>query len=80
VGGNCLDALNLVVGDIAYRGGSLFHAAGQDELFLTSGALVMTAVLLGGLLVRQQRGWLKIGFDGILLIAIYASTVVVLAF
>lgn len=80
VGGNCLDALNLVVGDIAYRGGSLFHAASQDELFLTSGALVMTAVLLGGLLVRQKRGWLKIGFDGILLIAIYASTVVVLAF
>ncbi|MFJ1589308.1 sodium:calcium antiporter [Kitasatospora albolonga] len=80
VGGNCLDALNLVVGDIAYRGGSLFHAATPDELFLTSGALVMTTVLLGGLLVRQKRGWLKIGFDGILLIAIYAATVVVLAF
>ncbi|MFD3791839.1 sodium:calcium antiporter [Streptomyces cyaneofuscatus] len=80
VGGNCLDALNLVVGDIAYRGGSLFHAANQDELFLTSSALVMTAVLLGGLLVRQKRGWLKIGFDGILLIAIYAGTVAVLAF
>ncbi|MDK1349227.1 cation transporter, partial [Streptomyces sp. 378] len=27
IGGNCLDALNLVVGDIAYRGGSLYHAA-----------------------------------------------------
>ncbi|MCZ9347164.1 cation transporter, partial [Streptomyces sp. TRM76130] len=46
---------------------------------LTSGAMVMTAVLLGGLLVRQRRGWLKIGFDGILLIAIYASIVAVLA-
>ncbi|MER7057252.1 cation transporter [Streptomyces sp. NPDC000351] len=80
VGGNCLDALNLVVGDIAYQGGSLFHAANPDELFLTSGALVMTAVLLGGLLIRQKRGWLGIGFDGILLITIYASTIVVLAF
>ncbi|PCG85884.1 cation transporter [Streptomyces sp. WZ.A104] len=80
VGGNCLDALNLVVGDIAYRGGSLFHAANLDELFLTSGALVMTAVLLGGLLVRQKRGWLRIGFDGILLITIYVSTIAVLAF
>ncbi len=79
VGGNCLDALNLVVGDIAYRGGSLYHAAHQDELFLTSSALVMTAVLLAGLLVRQKRGWLKIGFDGILLITIYAGTVAVLA-
>jgi len=80
VGGNCLDALNLVVGDIAYRGSSLFHAANPDELFLTSGTLVMTAVLLGGLLVRQKRGWLKIGFDGILRITIYVTTVVVLAF
>ncbi|MGA5327148.1 sodium:calcium antiporter [Streptomyces griseoincarnatus] len=79
IGGNCLDALNLVVGDVAYRGGSLFHAANPDELFLTSGAMVMTAVLLGGLLVRQRRGWLKIGFDGVLLVAIYASIVAVLA-
>ncbi len=79
IGGNCLDALNLVVGDAAYRGGSLFHAANPDELFLTSGAMVMTAVLLSGLLVRQRRGWLKIGFDGVLLVAIYASIVAVLA-
>ncbi|WP_282701354.1 cation transporter [Streptomyces sp. CC219B] len=80
VGGNCLDALNLVVGDVAYRGGSLLHAATRDELFLTSGAMVMTSVLLGGLLVRQRRGWLRIGFDGVLLVALYASIVVVLAF
>ncbi|MEI7031341.1 cation transporter [Streptomyces pratensis] len=80
IGGNCLDALNLVVGDIAYRGGSLFHAAERPELFLTSGALVMTVVLLGGLLVRQKRGWLKIGFDGVLLVLVYASTVAVLAY
>ncbi|MFI7324869.1 hypothetical protein ACIBQ3_09355 [Streptomyces rubiginosohelvolus] len=39
----------------------------------------MTAVLLAGLLVRQKRGWLRIGFDGILLITIYAGTVAVLA-
>ncbi|UED83299.1 sodium:calcium antiporter [Streptomyces profundus] len=80
IGGNCLDALNLVVGDVAYRGGSLFHAADADQLFLTAAALVMTTVLLGGLLVRQERGWLRLGFDGVLLIGIYAATVAVLAF
>ncbi|KAB8162155.1 cation transporter [Streptomyces sp. 3MP-14] len=80
IGGNCLDALNLVVGDLAYRGGSLYHAAQPDQLFLTAGALVMTTVLLGGLLVRQERGWLRLGFDGVLLIVLYAATVVVLAF
>ena len=80
IGGNCLDALNLVVGDVAYRGGSLFHAATPAQLFLTSGALVMTAVLLGGLLVRQRAGWLRVGFDGVVLITLYLATVGVLAF
>ncbi|WP_267243582.1 sodium:calcium antiporter [Streptomyces sp. PR69] len=79
VGGNCLDVLNLAIGDLAFRGGSLYQAAGPDELFLTSGALVMTAVLLGGLLVRQRRGWGRLGFEGVLLIAVYATIVAALA-
>ncbi|WP_019432365.1 sodium:calcium antiporter [Streptomyces sp. AA0539] len=80
IGGNCLDVLNLVIGDIAYRGGSLYHTAQPDELLLTASALVMTTVLLGGLLVRQERGWWRLGFDGVLLVVIYAGTVAVLAF
>ncbi|WP_431782146.1 sodium:calcium antiporter [Streptomyces chumphonensis] len=79
IGGNCLDALNLVVGDLAYRGGSLYHAAGADQLFLTAGALVMTTVLLGGLLVRQKRGWWRLGFDGVLLIGVYVTVIATLA-
>ncbi|RCW39745.1 cation:H+ antiporter [Halopolyspora algeriensis] len=80
IGGNSLDVLNLVVGDLAYRGGSLYHTAGQDQLFLTAAALLMTTILLGGLLMRQARGWWRLGFEGVLLIGIYAGTVVVLAF
>nr|WP_211116434.1 hypothetical protein [Glycomyces buryatensis] len=80
IGGNCLDALNLVIGDLAFRDGSLFHHATGDQLFLTTAALLMTAVLLGGLLVRQRRGWWRLGFDGVVLAAIYLSAVLVLAF
>ncbi|MFF5986613.1 sodium:calcium antiporter [Prauserella flavalba] len=79
VGGNSLDALNLVVGDVLYRGGSLYHAASPDQLFLTTASLLMTAVLLGGLLVRQRRGWWRLGFDGVVLVVIYAATVLTLA-
>lgn len=79
VGGNCLDALNLVIGDLAYRGGSLFHAATGDQLFLTTAALLMVAVLLGGLLVRQRRGWLRLGFDGVVMGAVYLTAMIVLA-
>ncbi|PRY02351.1 sodium:calcium antiporter [Allonocardiopsis opalescens] len=80
IGGNSLDVLNLVVGDVFYRAGSLFHAPGPDELFLTAGALLMTTILLGGLLIRQTRGWGRIGFEGVLLIAVYLGIVSVLAF
>ncbi|WP_306359960.1 sodium:calcium antiporter [Nocardia sp. CC227C] len=80
IGGNSLDALNLVIGDIAFRDGSLFHAGGTDQLFLTAAALLMTAVLLGGLLVRQRYGWLRLGFDGVLLTLVYLGVVVTLAF
>ncbi|WP_246075701.1 hypothetical protein [Nonomuraea terrae] len=80
IGGNSFDALNLVVGDIAFRGGPPFHAAQADQLFLTTAALLMTAVLLGDMLVRQRRAWARVGFEGVLLAVVYLSTVVILAF
>ncbi|MFY1632100.1 sodium:calcium antiporter [Solwaraspora sp. WMMB335] len=78
LGGNCLDALNLVVGDAFYRQGSVFHAAGNDELFVTTAALLMTTVLLGGLLARQVGGWGRLGFEGTLLLGGYLAVVAVL--
>lgn len=79
LGGNCFDALNVAVGDIAYRGGSLYHAAGPDELFLTLASVLMTVVVVSGLLVRQGRGPVRVGFEGVLLLGTYASIVVVLS-
>jgi cation:H+ antiporter len=78
LGGNSLDALNLVVGDVAFRGGSLFHAAGNDQLLATATGLFMTAVLLAGLLVRQSRGWGRVGFEGSVLVVAYLGFVGVL--
>ncbi len=71
LGGNCLDVLNLVVGDVALRGGSIYHAAGSNELLVTATGLFMTAVLLAGLLLRQSRGWGRLGFEGSVLIGAY---------
>ncbi|MEW2384819.1 cation transporter [Micromonospora sp. NPDC047707] len=79
LGGNSLDALNLIVGDAFYRGGSIYHTAGPDELFVTASALFMTAVLLGGLLVRQACGWGRLGFEGVLLLSGYAAMTIILA-
>lgn len=79
LGGNITDALTLVVGDLAYTGGSIYHAAGDREVFVTTTGLLMTATLLGGLLVRQAGGWGRLGFEGILLLATYVLMVAVVA-
>lgn len=79
LGGNITDALTLVVGDLAYPGGSIYHAAGADELFVTTTGLVMTATLLGGLLVRHPGGWGRLGFEGVLLLGTYVVMVAVVA-
>lgn len=79
LGGNILDVLTLVAGDLAYHGGSLYHTAGSDELLATTTSLFMTATLLGGLLIRQTCGWGRLGFEGILLLATYAAMTVILA-
>ncbi|WP_214366692.1 hypothetical protein [Pseudonocardia sp. H11422] len=51
--GSCLDVLDVIVGDAAFRGGSIFHAAGTDQLFLIRAGALMTVVVTG-LLVRQR--------------------------
>ncbi|NJP31079.1 sodium:calcium antiporter [Micromonospora thermarum] len=79
LGGNSLDAINLVVGDAFYPGGSIYHAASPDDLFVTTSALFMTSVLLGGLLVRQACGWGRLGFEGVLLLGSYAAMTFILA-
>jgi cation:H+ antiporter len=68
-----------VVGDVTFRGGSLFHAATTDGLFLTMASVLTSVVLVAGLLVRQARGWASVGFEGVLLIGIYGLIIAVLA-
>jgi cation:H+ antiporter len=80
IGGNCFDALNVAVGDLAYRGGSIYHTAGSDELFLTLASALMTVIVVGGLLVRQNRGPARVGFEGVLLLTTYAAIIAVLSF
>ena len=79
LGGNAFDALNVAIGDTFYRGGSLYHQAGPDELFLTLASSLMTVVVVAGLLVRQTRGPGRVGFEGIALVMTYAAIIAVLS-
>jgi cation:H+ antiporter len=79
LGGNIVDVITLVAGDVAYRRGSIYHAAGSSDLLITATGLFMTAILLSGLLVRQARGWGRLGFEGILILVTYAGLTAILA-
>ena len=73
VGGNFFDVLFIFAADIAFIHGSLYHAegVGMREVFLVALTLLLSAVLLLGLLYRQRRGPGNIGFESVLMLAIY---------
>ena len=73
IGGNTYDVLFLALSDAAYREGSLYHAMEPRHVFLIALALAMSAVLLLGLLRREKSGAGNIGFESVLVLAIYAG-------
>ncbi len=75
VGGNTFDVLFVAAADLAFRGGSVYNAADQQAVFLMSLTVVLTAMLAGGLLYRDER---YIGFEGIAILATYGIGVVAL--
>lgn len=75
VGGNFFDVLFVCAADVAYVQGSLYHApgVGRREAFLTGLAILLNVTLLLGLLYRQRRGPGNIGFESVLMLALYVA-------
>lgn len=77
IGGNTFDILLVALSDIAYREGSIYHAIGPREQFLFVLGILMTAVLLLGLLKRQERGVANIGFESLIVLLLYGGGVAI---
>lgn len=73
VGGNTFDTIFLVASDAAYREGSLYHALGPQDLYWLATGLVMTAVLIAGLVLRQRKGVGRIGVESATILALYLA-------
>ena len=73
VGGNVFDALQIAVADIAYREGPVYAAAGPSGLLLLAAAILMSAMVAGGLLLRGRRG---IGFEGIAIPLVWVAAII----
>ncbi|ETX27626.1 sodium:calcium antiporter [Roseivivax isoporae] len=77
IGGNTFDTLFLVAGDAAYREGSIYHAIEANDIYWLGTGLLMTAVLLAGLILRQREGPARIGIESVLMMGIYLTALTV---
>jgi len=78
LGGNAFDTLFAALADVAYREGSIYHAASPRESALAAFTVLMGAVLLLGLLHRQRTGPGRIGWESVLVLAIYLVALLIL--
>lgn len=77
IGGNAFDTLFAAFSDVAYLDGSIYHAVSGDVPLWTALGALMGAVLLLGLVRRQERGPGRIGFESVTLVALYGLGVAV---
>lgn len=75
IGGNVFDTLFAGFSDLAYRDGSIYHAVSDPVIFWTALGALMTAVLLMGLIRREESGPGRIGFESVAIFALYAGGV-----
>lgn len=73
-------AEGVAVGDVAFRGGSIYHAVGSGDVLLTLAALLMTVVILAGLLRCQRSGPGNIGFEGITMFVVWVASIALIGF
>lgn len=79
IGGNAFDTLFAAVADVVYRPGSIYHSVTAHERFLIVLTIVMSAVLLLGLLRREQSGVGGIGFESWSVLGLYAIGIAIIA-
>lgn len=72
IGGNTFDVLFIAAADVAFRDGSIYHAADPQALFLMSVTVVLTATLAAGMVGREER---HIGFEGVGILVFYVIAI-----
>ncbi|MBI5190164.1 MAG: sodium:calcium antiporter [Nitrospirae bacterium] len=76
-GSNMFNCVVIAVDDIAYARGPILAEAASGQLITACIALVMTAVSLVGLLYKsKKKSPARVGWDSVVLIALYALNVV----
>ena len=77
IGGNAFEVMFLSAADMVYDG-SIYEAMTEQDVTTGLVALLMTGVLLLGMLRREKSGIGGIGFESALVLALYASSLVLI--
>ena len=75
LGGNAFDVLILTASDVAYRGGTIYEAIASRDVAWVALSIVLVSVLLLGLLRRHKHGFGNLGFETVLMLALYVAGV-----
>jgi cation:H+ antiporter len=75
LGGNSFDVLFLVLSDMAYRDGSIYQAVSVSQSSWLAVGILLTGILLMGFVRRERHGPGNIGFEGVLVLSVYAAAV-----
>jgi len=77
-GSNLFNVIVIVVVDALYAGGPVLAEAGTFAAFGALLAIVLTAIYLVGLIERRDRTFLRMGFDSLAVLVVYAVGVTIL--
>jgi cation:H+ antiporter len=72
------DVALVFLADALYRGGSILAHAGHTVVFVASVGALMTCVYLWGLMERENRTVLGIGWDSVAALLVYIGGMAVL--
>lgn len=77
-GTNCFNIIVVAAADIGYSDGSIYHA--MDPLQMTWGllAILMSAILLLGMVLREKYGIGRIGFESALILCVYVIAIILI--
>ncbi|WP_417567809.1 sodium:calcium antiporter [Marinobacter sp.] len=76
-GTNCFNMLVVASADIAYPDGSIYHDIAPIQMTWGLISILMTAILLMGMVLRQRYGIGRIGFESALILAVYTATLAI---
>ena len=64
---------------VAFREGSLYHTASDEQLLILLATMFMTAVIVAGQLRREPVGPARIGQESAIVLGVYGLTVLLIA-